>query len=139
MRRYCSTASFAGSSTTWGGTGRLVADAIDQQLFEPGEWGLRDVLSGHFCMSLHVGHARRIRPLFNYRIKTNKTKHPLVKFLEKVSNTTSLFQISKEHYHKYQATKSSVTITFSYVHQNLALKNPMSKIQNNLTPLSMAH
>ena len=67
----------AGSSPTRGG--RLVADARDQQPFEPGEWGLRVVLSGHFCASLHVGHARRIRPVFNYRItdleaqiKTNK-------------------------------------------------------------------
>ena len=60
--------------------GRLVADARNQQPFEPGKWGLRVVLSGHFCTSLHVGHARRIRPVFNYRItdleaqiKTNKT------------------------------------------------------------------
>ena len=68
MRRYCSTASFAGSSTTWGGTGRLVADAIDQQLFEPGEWGLRDVLSGYFCANPHVGHAGGIRPVLDYRI-----------------------------------------------------------------------
>ena len=55
-RHYCSMASFAGSSPTQGG--RLVADAHDQQPFEPG-WGLRVVLSGHFCASLHVGHARR--------------------------------------------------------------------------------
>ena len=48
--------------------GRLVADARDQQPFEPGEWGLRV-----------VGHARSIRPVFDYRItdveaeiKTNK-------------------------------------------------------------------
>ena len=26
------------------------------------------MLSGHFCMSLHVGHARKIRLVFNYRI-----------------------------------------------------------------------
>ena len=30
----------AGSSPTWGG--RLVADARDQQPFEPGEWGLEN-------------------------------------------------------------------------------------------------
>ena len=59
-------ASFAASSPTLGG--RLVADACDQQPFEPGEWGLRVVLSGHFCASLHVGHARSIRPVFDYRI-----------------------------------------------------------------------
>ena len=59
-------ASFAGSSPTRGG--KLVADARNQQPFEPGEWGPRVVLSGHFCASLHVGHARRIRPVFNYRI-----------------------------------------------------------------------
>ena len=60
----------------------LVADACNQQPFEPGEWGLRVVLSRHFCGSLHVGHARRIRPIFNYRItdleahiKTNKTNN----------------------------------------------------------------
>ena len=35
----CSTVSFAGSSLTWGG--RRVADARDQQPFEPGEWGPR--------------------------------------------------------------------------------------------------
>ena len=39
--------------------GRLVANARNQQPFEPGEWGLRVVLSGHFCLSLHIGHARR--------------------------------------------------------------------------------
>ena len=55
--RYCSTTSFAGSNPTRGG--RLVADARNQQPFEPGEWGLRVVLSGHICTSLHVGHARR--------------------------------------------------------------------------------
>ena len=51
------TASFAGSSPTQGG--RLFADARDQQPFEPGEWGLKVVFSGHFCTSHHVGHARR--------------------------------------------------------------------------------
>ena len=39
--------------------GRLVADACDQQPFEPRELGLRVVLSGHFCVSLHMSHARR--------------------------------------------------------------------------------
>ena len=39
--------------------GKLVADACYQQPFEPGKWGLRVVLSGHFCRSPHVGHARR--------------------------------------------------------------------------------
>ena len=39
--------------------GKLVADAHDQQPFEPEEWGLKVILSGHFCVSLHVGHARR--------------------------------------------------------------------------------
>ena len=34
----------------------------------PGNGDLRVVLSGHFCVSLHVRHARRIRPIFNYRI-----------------------------------------------------------------------
>ena len=45
----------------------------------PGNGDLRVVLSGHFCASLHVGHARSIRPVFDYRItgveaqiKTNK-------------------------------------------------------------------
>ena len=45
----------------------------------PGNGDLRVVLSGHFCVSLHVGHARSIRPVFDYRItglegqiKTNK-------------------------------------------------------------------
>ena len=52
-----SLASFTGSSPTQGG--RQVADARNQQPFEPKEWGLRVVLSGHFCASLHVGHARR--------------------------------------------------------------------------------
>ena len=72
--------SFADSSSTKGG--RLVADARDQHPFEPREWGLRVVLSGHFYASLHVGQARRIRPVFNYRItdleaqiKTNKLMH----------------------------------------------------------------
>ena len=62
------------------GERKLVTDARYQQPFEPGDWGLRVVLSGHFCASLHVGHARRIRPVFDYRItdleaqiKTNKT------------------------------------------------------------------
>ena len=50
-------ASFAGSSPPWGG--RLVTDALYQQPFELGEWGLRVVLSGHFCVSLHEGQARR--------------------------------------------------------------------------------
>ena len=36
--------------------------------FEPRVWILRVVLSGHFCMSLHVGHARNIRLVFDYRI-----------------------------------------------------------------------
>ena len=52
MHCHCSTVSFAGSSPTQGG--RLVEDACDQQPFEPGEWGLRIVLSGHFCASPHV-------------------------------------------------------------------------------------
>ena len=34
----------------------------------PGNGDLRVVLSGHFCASLHVGHARSIRPVFDYRI-----------------------------------------------------------------------
>ena len=55
--RQCSTATFAGSSPTLGG--RLVADACDQQPFEPRKWGLRVVLSGHICVSLHEGQARR--------------------------------------------------------------------------------
>ena len=38
---------------------KLVADAWDQQPFEPGEWGLRVVLSGYFYASHHVGHERR--------------------------------------------------------------------------------
>ena len=29
---------------------------------------MRVVLSGHFCAILHVGHARSIRPVFDYRI-----------------------------------------------------------------------
>ena len=57
---------FAGSSPTR--EGKLVADAHYQQTFEPGEWGLRVVLSGHFCASLNVGHARSIKPVFDYRI-----------------------------------------------------------------------
>ena len=47
----------------------------------PGYRGLRVVFSGHFCASLHVGHARSIRLVFDYRIydveaeiKTNKNK-----------------------------------------------------------------
>ena len=47
----------------------------------PRNRGLRVVLSKHFCASLHVGHARRIRLVFDYRItdleakiKTNKNK-----------------------------------------------------------------
>ena len=47
----------------------------------PGNGDLRVVLSGHFCASLHVGHARSIRPVFDYRItgveaqiKTKQTK-----------------------------------------------------------------
>ena len=51
----------------------------------PGNRGLRVVLSRHFCASLHVGHARSIRPVFDYRItgveaeiKTNKQKIDLV-------------------------------------------------------------
>ena len=47
----------------------------------PGNGDLRVVLSGYFCASLHVGHARSIRPVFDYRItdleakiKTKKTK-----------------------------------------------------------------
>ena len=39
-RRYCSMASFAGWSPTLGG--RLVADACDQQPFEPEELGPRE-------------------------------------------------------------------------------------------------
>ena len=61
--------------------GRLVADARDQQPFKPGELGLRVVLSGHFCASLHVGHARRKQAgiklqgyLPEAKIKTNKTR-----------------------------------------------------------------
>ena len=34
----------------------------------PGNRGLKVVLSRHFCASLHVGHARSIRPVFDYRI-----------------------------------------------------------------------
>ena len=57
----------------------------------PGNRGLRVVLSRHFCASLHVGHARSIRPVFDYRItgveaeiKTNKTKQtkPKMKKIE---------------------------------------------------------
>ena len=62
-RRYCCKASFAGSSPSW--EGRLVANAQDQQPFEPGEWGLRVVLSGHFCASLHIGHARKTKSKTN--------------------------------------------------------------------------
>ena len=69
--------------------GKLVADARDQQPFETGEWGLRVVLLRHFCASPHVGHARRVRPIFNYRItdleaqiKTNNTNRlPKAKIL----------------------------------------------------------
>ena len=32
---------------------------IRSATFEPGEWGLRVVLLGHFCTSPHVGHVRR--------------------------------------------------------------------------------
>ena len=60
---------------------RLVADARNQQPFEPREWGLRVVLSGHFCASLHVGHARRKQAsielqiyLSEDQIKTNKNE-----------------------------------------------------------------
>ena len=63
--------------------GRLVADAQDQQPFEPGEWGLRVVLSEHFCASLHVGHARKKQAgikvqeyLPKAQIKTNKQTFP---------------------------------------------------------------
>ena len=52
----------------------------------PGNGDLRVVLSGHFCASLHVGHARSIKPVFGYRItgveaqiKTNKTNKVAVK------------------------------------------------------------
>ena len=31
--------------------------------------------------------------------------HPLVKFLKKISNTTSLFQITKQHYQKIKQQK----------------------------------
>ena len=55
--RHCSVAYFADSSPTQGR--RLVTDAQDQQPFESREWGLRVVLSGHFCTSLNVRHARR--------------------------------------------------------------------------------
>ena len=61
---------------TWGG--KLVADARYKQPFERGKWGLRVVLSGHFCAS--VGHTRRRKPVSNHRntsgspdqYKTNK-------------------------------------------------------------------
>ena len=51
---------FAGLNPPRGGGrgGKLVADVHDQQPFEPVEWGLRVVLSEHFCVSLHVGHAK---------------------------------------------------------------------------------
>lgn len=67
---HCSTASFAGSSPTWGG--RLVTDAGDQQLFEPREWGLRVDLSGHFCMSITDLEAK---------IKTKKTNDVSLYFI----------------------------------------------------------
>ena len=61
--------------------GKLVTDARDQQPFEPVEWGLRVVLSGHFCASLYVGQARRKQAgielqeyLLEAQIKTNKIK-----------------------------------------------------------------
>ena len=44
-----------------------MADA-DQQHFEHREWGLKVFLLGHFSMCPHVGHTRRIRPVFPYRI-----------------------------------------------------------------------
>ena len=58
-------------------------DARNKKPFDPRKWGLRVVLSWHFSASLNVEHARRIRPVFDYRItdleaqiKTNKTnKH----------------------------------------------------------------
>ena len=39
----------------------------------PGNKGLRVVLLWHFCASLHVGHARRSRPVLNYR-NTSESK-----------------------------------------------------------------
>ena len=53
---------------TWGR--KLVADVSDQQPFEPGEWGSHSemiTLLGHLWASLHVRHARRSRPVLNYR------------------------------------------------------------------------
>ena len=62
------------------GGGTLVTDARDQQPFEPEEFE-----TGHFCASLHVGHARR--KVFDYRItdleaqiKTKQTNKPVKVF-----------------------------------------------------------
>ena len=63
-----------------GEDGWLQMHAISNPL-SPENGDLRVVLSGHFCASLHVGHARSIRPVFDYRItgveaqiKTKQTK-----------------------------------------------------------------
>ena len=47
--------------------GKLIANACNQKPFEPREWGLKVVLSLHFCAILHVGHAKRTRPLLTCR------------------------------------------------------------------------
>ena len=52
-----------------GEEGQSQMHAISNPL-SPGNRGLRVVLSGHFCASLHAGHARRTRPILNYRIVT---------------------------------------------------------------------
>jgi len=54
---------------------KLIANACNLKPFEPGEWGLRVVLSGHFCASFLVGHARRSRPALNYRNISGSPDH----------------------------------------------------------------
>ena len=96
--------SFVCSSLTRGE--RLVADAWDHQPFEPGEWGLRVVRSGHFCASLQVGHAKRRGPVLNYRLTSLEAQTKT-----KQTNVFSLIQNMSIYFESVFGTK----VLFSFM------------------------
>ena len=79
----------------------------------PGNGDLRVVLSGHFCASLHVGHARSIRPVFDYRITGVEAQIKTKQTNKCLPVVTKVFLVTN----KYAPLANSVTIFFKVVPQ----------------------
>ena len=88
--------------THWGG--KLIIDVCNQK---PLHQGMVTVLSWHFCASVHVGHARRSRPILDYRI-------------------TSVVWKSWSDYQFYLVFTPLAT----YLFNRLSLRSPKVRVQN---------